>query len=63
MPLTRNPKANLENSIEGLQNVQSFLSGASENIENKQTKQMIESELLNVDKTLKNIRNLKTTIK
>ena len=63
MSLTRNTAKNLENSIEALQNVQSFLMGASENIDKIETKELIDNELSNVNKTLKNIRNLKTTVK
>lgn len=63
MPLTRKPKDNLEGSIEALQNVQSFLSGASENIENKETKEMLDNELININNTLKNIKDLTSKLK
>jgi hypothetical protein len=62
MPLTRNPKENIEKSIEALQNIQSFYSNTSHNIENKETKNYIENQVAKAERTLGNTKNMHNTI-
>ena len=56
--VNKNARINVEDSCKNLQQVRSFLNDASQTVENKNTKDQIQQQLLNVESCLSECENI-----